>query len=129
MMNDAQLSAFRTRMMKAAGYGYDVAKAELYLADLVEETGEKKTPAGCAKGSAAHLLALADKALEMRKGGKKPKKAAPAEEDAGEEAEEGYEDWLKADLQAEAEARGLETKSSMTKADLVELLYADDEAE
>jgi hypothetical protein len=89
--------------------------------------------------SAAQLLALCDAALA---GKPAPKAAAPAappapepepsepevsEDESEDEGEEKpYEDWLKADLVAEAESRGLETKDQL-KADLVEALYADDE--
>lgn len=146
MLNDAELKAFRTRCMKAANYGYTVARSALYQAALEEEAGSVDSP-DHKKGSARHLVALADAVLKVRAGGKKaPKKAkakpaapppapeppAAAEEpevvEVEEEVVKPYKEWLKAELYAEAEAREIEGRSSMTKAELVEALEADDAA-
>ena len=131
-MTEAQLTSLRARLLRASQRGYGVARAGDY-AKALGGTGDET--------SAAELLALCDAALSGEPPTKPkpaPKKAAPPpppapepEEDEmeDEESEEAppYEEWLKADLAAEAEARGLEVKSSMTKAELVELLEADDE--
>lgn len=142
LTSTAQLQAFRTRCMKAAGHGITVARADLYLAALEAEAGPMKSPDG-KMGSARHLMAMADAALKVRAGGKPapaaPKKAAPPppppppapepepEPEAAPESEEelDYSSMYKADLVALAEARGLDVKG-MTKAEVIEALEADD---
>jgi len=132
MMTDAQLSAFRTRMTTAAARGYGVAKADLYLADLVEEAGGGEPPAGAAMGSAAHLLSLANDALAVRAGtkkkGKKAKKAAPkpapapkpAADDGDGNGEPGWpDDWSKEDMYALAQKYDIDGRSKMDRDDLI----------
>lgn len=76
-LSNADLQDFRSRMLQAATYGYDVALADEYVTALAAEVGQEIVPEGLTKASAAHLLALADEALALRaSGGKKPKKAA-----------------------------------------------------
>lgn len=151
-LSDAELVAFRDRCHKAAVRGYQVAHAGLYLEALADETGESEPPVGAAKGSAAHLAAMAQATLDVRSGKKskakpaKKEKVAPApkpskpkaapkpppppepEEDEDEEDEElGYEDWGRDELYAEAQAREIPGRSNMSKEELVEALYANDE--
>lgn len=130
-MNDAQLTALRSRMMRADAYGYAVAKAGLYMEELAAMGGDVDPPMGAAKGSAAHLLAMCDACLAG--GGKKRAKPKPAPapktvpSPAPADDDEGYEDWSKEDLYAEAQERGIDGRSKMDKADLVEALYGYDE--
>lgn len=80
-LSNADLQDFRDRCLQAATYGYEIGLADLYVATLAVEVGQEIVPEGLAKGSAAHLLDLANQALELRaSGGKKPKKAAKATE-------------------------------------------------
>lgn len=122
-MQMSDLAALRVRLLRAAQRGYGVARAEHY-AKLLGGSGDET--------SAAELLALCEAALSG-KTAPKPVKAAPkpapkpAEpEPAAEESAAGYEEWTKKELYAEAEARDIEGRSSMTKAELVAALEADD---
>ena len=139
MMTDAQLSAFRTRMTTAAARGYGVAKATLYLADLVEEAGGGEPPAGTTMGSAAHLLSLANDALAVRAGtkkkGKKAKKAARHKppsitpEVETEEAEAVWpDDWSKEDMYALAQKYDIDGRSKMDRDDLIAAIEEYEEA-
>lgn len=149
MLSDAQLSAFRTRCMKAAGYGHTVARANEYMAALSDEVGSKPC-----EPTAAALRDLASEALQLRAGGKKKKRktkakakpaapppppppeptdspeAAPEVEVAPESGEvPPYPEWTKKELYAEADDRDIDGRSGMNKAELVAALEADDEAQ
>lgn len=146
-LSDSQLSAFRSRCLRASMKGYDIARASVYLKALAEETGSADAPEGVKEGSAAHLLAMAEAAMEARaSGGKKPKgKAAPKppapkkaepepepETDPAPDAEEEvppYEEWSYDELYAEAKERDIDGRSKMGKDELVAALEADDEAD
>lgn len=136
MMNDAQLTAFRSRMLKASLRGYGVANANLYLADLVKETGNQTPPAGAALGSADHLLSLAGDAMAIRAGTKKKgkgKKAAPkpapAPEVKTEETEAVWpDDWSKEDLYALAQKYDIAGRSKMGSDELIAAIEAHEEA-
>lgn len=135
MMTDAQLSAFRTRMTTAAARGYGVAKATLYMADLVEEAGGGEPPAGTAMGSAAHLLSLANDALAVRAGTKKKAKKAVARppsitpEVETEEAEAVWpDDWSKEDLYSQAQKYDIDGRSKMDRDELVAAIEEHEEA-
>jgi hypothetical protein len=147
-MKDAALAALRDRCHRAALRGYTIAHADLYLAAMVKEAGDVDPPLGTAVASAAHLAAAAQAVLEVRAGtkkkGKTKKKAAPeptpkplaaapkaaAEEDVEVEAEDealGYEDWSYKELMATAQECEISGRSSMSKEELAEALYAWDE--
>lgn len=143
-LSDSQLSAFRSRCLRASMKGYDIARSSLYLKALAEETGSADAPEGVKKGSAAHLLAMAEAAMETRASGKKPKaKAAPKaaapkkaepepETDPAPDADEEvppYEEWSYDELYAEAKERDIDGRSKMDKDALVAALEADDEAD
>ncbi len=80
-LSTAELQEFRDRCLQAATYGYEIGLADLYMEALASEVGQEIVPDGVAKASAAHLLGLANAALELRaSGSKKAKKAAKAPE-------------------------------------------------
>lgn len=129
-MQLSDLTALRVRLLRAAQRGYAIARPEHY-AKLLGGSGDET--------STEELLSLCEATLSGKPAPKsapralkpvaKPAVPPPEPEELEEGAEEAppYAEWLKADLMAEAEARGLDAKSSMTKAELAELLEADDD--
>jgi colicin import membrane protein len=91
-LSDVELQEFKDRALQAATYGYEIALADDYMAALASESGQEVVPEGATKGSAAHLLSLAEEVLALRaSGGKDPSKAqkeAALREAALKEAEE-----------------------------------------
>lgn len=148
-MNSAELSAFRDRCHRAAVRGYAIAHSALYTAAMEKEAGDVEPPLGSAKGSAAHLAALAQAVLEVRAGtGKKAKKKAappppkaskpkapapkpkapePEPEDEPEDDEVPYEEWDYKELYAVAQECNIPGRSNMGKDELITALYAWDE--
>jgi outer membrane biosynthesis protein TonB len=79
LLTDAELQDFRDRALQASIYGYEIALADLYVIALAAEAGQEIVPEDVHKGSAAHLLGLADAVLAQRaSGGKKPVRAPKA---------------------------------------------------
>lgn len=135
MMTDAQLTAFRSRMLTAATRGYRVAKSDLYLADLVDEAGGGTPPTGVAMGSAAHLLSLADDVMAVRAGtkkkAKKAKKAAPKPPSITPEIETEEaawpDDWSKEDMYSLAQKYDIDGRSKMDREELISAIEAYEE--
>lgn len=67
-LSDADLVAFRSRMLMASQRGYTVARSDEYM-ELLAEEAMADPPEGSEEGSAAHLYELANAALEARTGG------------------------------------------------------------
>jgi hypothetical protein len=135
----SELTALRARCLRGAQRGHLIARAEHYAAAL----GGGNAPRGVAKHSAGHLLALCDAALAGKPlpKAKAAKKAAPPppasepememdSEDSADEDEEvpPYAEWTKKELYAEADDRDIDGRSSMSKAELVAALEADDDS-
>ena len=139
-MTSGQLSAFRTRMMKAAGKGRAVACSMDYVSVLAN-MGADASAGDAAPGSAAHLMGMADQVLSGAKPKKKakaaPKPAAPppapkpadpppASEPPDSEEDEPYEAWTKKELYDEAAERDIDGRSAMDKDELIAALEASD---
>jgi hypothetical protein len=82
-LNDDQLLEFRNRCLQAVQNNYTIGLADEYMTALAKEVGQDIVPEGVAKSSAAHLLGLAQEALDLRAGKKhRPKKSEPKKPEA-----------------------------------------------
>jgi len=70
-MTPQQLTEFKARCLAARMYGRKIANAEAYAAALESEAGPVSVPAGAAKHSPDHLMALIDKVERVRSGEEK----------------------------------------------------------
>jgi hypothetical protein len=67
-MKSHELTELLGRLKKAKQHGHAIANAEAYVSSLEQITGPLAVPAGSAKNSAGHLIALAERALQVQAG-------------------------------------------------------------
>ena len=67
-MTSQALTEFRARCQTAKQYGWQIANAAGYCAELEAEAGPVALPEGADEHSPDHLIALVDKVLRVRSG-------------------------------------------------------------
>jgi len=67
-LSNAELQEFRDRCLRASIHGHQIALADLYVEALAPDCEKlaEVVPEGLTRGSAEHLLAMADEALDCR---------------------------------------------------------------